>query len=64
MCLKQSFSYSNWDLPAILFLTILSNCVFDNSNFATTFLLDYTKFCSVFLGCWIENLVRILKMWF
>jgi len=48
MCLKQSFSYSKWILKAILSLTIFSNCVFGSSNFDTTFLLDYTKFCSVF----------------
>jgi len=48
MCLKQSFSYSKWVLQAILSLTALTNSVFVNSNFDTAFLLDCTKFCSVF----------------
>jgi len=48
MCLKQSFSYSKWVLQAILFLTVLSNCVSVSSNFDTTFLPGCIKFCSVF----------------
>jgi len=48
MCLKQSFSYSKWVLQAILFLTVLSNCVSGSSNFDTTFLSDCTQFFSVF----------------
>jgi len=48
MYLKQSFCYSKWVLQAILFLTVLSNCVSDSSNFDPTFLPDCTKFCSVF----------------
>jgi len=48
MCLKLSFSHFKYVLQAILFLTVLSNCVFGSSIFDTTFLPDYTKFCSVF----------------
>jgi len=62
MCLKQSFSYSKRVLQAILSLTLLSNCVSGSSNFDTAFLLNFTKFCCVFLDYWIENLMRILKM--
>jgi len=40
MCLKQSFSYSNRVLQAILYLTVISN--FD------ALLTDCTKFCSFF----------------
>jgi len=47
MYLKQSFSYSKWVLQTILSLAILSNCVFDSSNFDTAFLPDCTKFCSI-----------------
>jgi len=61
-CLKQSFSHSKWILRTILFLTVLSNCVTGSSNFDTAFLLDCTAFCSVFLGYWLGNLIRILKM--
>jgi len=50
MCLKQSFSYSKWILKSILSLSVLSNCVSDSSTFDTDFLLDFTKFCSVFSG--------------
>jgi len=62
MCLKQSFSYSKWVFQSILSLTVLSNCVFGSSNFDTDFIPDCTKFCSVFSGYWIENLMRIPKM--
>jgi len=54
MCLKMFFSHSNWVLQAILSLTVLSNCVFDSSNFDTAFLSDYTKFCSVFFR-WLDK---------
>jgi len=37
------------------FVTVLSNCVSDNSNFDTAFLPECIKFCRVFSGCWIEN---------
>jgi len=46
--LKQSFSYSKWVLPAILFLTVLSNCISSISNFDTAFLHDCTKFLLFF----------------
>jgi len=41
MCLKQSFSYSNWFLQAILSLNVLTDCVSVSSNFDTAFLSDY-----------------------
>jgi len=41
MCLKQSFSHYKWVLQAILFLTVLSNCVSVSSNFESAFLPDY-----------------------
>jgi len=63
MYLKQSFSYSKWVLPAILSSTVFLNCVSVSSNFDTTFLLDCTKFCNVFSGYWIGNLMRIPEMW-
>jgi len=44
MCLKESLSYSKWVLQAILFLTVLSNCVSGSSNFDTSCLPDWTKF--------------------
>jgi len=62
MFLKLSFSPFKWVLPAILSLTVLSNCLPGSSNFDTGFLPDCTKFCNVFLGCRIGNLMRILKM--
>jgi len=62
MCSKHSFSHSKWVLQAILSLTVFSNCVFGGSNFDTDFLPDCTKLCSVFLGFWIANLMRIPKM--
>jgi len=62
MCLKQLFSNYKWVLQAILSLTILSNCLSGSSNFVTAFFPDCTKFCSVFSGYWIENLMRIPKM--
>jgi len=43
-------------------LSVLSNYVFGCSNFDTAFFPDCTKFCIVFLGYWIENLMRISKM--
>jgi len=36
------------DLQGILFLTVLSNCVFVSPNFDSDFLLDCTKYYSVF----------------
>jgi len=48
MCLKQSFSDSQWVLQAVLSLTVLSNCVYVNSSFDSAFLTDCTKFCRVF----------------
>jgi len=62
MCLELSFSYSKWVLLAILSLTVLSNCVSVSSNFDTAFLPDCTKFCRLFLGYWIGNLMEIPKM--
>jgi len=62
MCLKQSFSHYKWVWQVILFLTVFSNCVSDSSNFDTVFLSGCTKFCSVFSRYWIENLLRIPKM--
>jgi len=62
MCLKQSFCYSKWVLQAIFSLTVLSNCVFDSSNFNTTFLTDCTRFFNVFLCHLKGNLMRIPKM--
>jgi len=62
MCLKLSFSHSKWVFQAILSLTVLSNCVSGSSNFDTAFLTDCTKFCSVYSGYWIGNLIRISKM--
>jgi len=56
--IKQSFSHCK----AILFLTVLSNCVSGSSNFDTAFLPDCTKFCNVFLDYWIGNLMWIPKM--
>jgi len=41
MCLKPPFSHAKWVLEAILSLTVLSNCVSNNSNFDTAFLPDY-----------------------
>jgi len=40
----------------------LSNCVSGRSNFNTAFLPDCNKFCSVFSGYWIGNLMRIPKI--
>jgi len=48
MYLKQSFSYYKWVLQSILSVTVLSNCVSGSSKFDTAFLLNYTKFYSVF----------------
>jgi len=48
MCLKQSFSYFKWVLPAILSLmTVLSNYVSSNSNFDTLLFLTVLNF----VGC-------------
>jgi len=60
--LKQSFSHSKGVLLTILSLTVFSNCVFRSSNFDTTFFIDCTKFCIVFSGYLIGNLMRIPKM--
>jgi len=62
MCLKLSFSHSKCALQAILSLTVLSNCFLGSSNFDTAFFPDCSEFCSVFLGYWIGNLMRIPKM--
>jgi len=48
MCLKLLFSHSKCVLQAILYLTVLSNCVFDSSNFDNAFFPDFAKFYSVF----------------
>jgi len=40
----------------------ITDCLFGSSIFDTTFLPDYTKFCSVFSDYWIGNLMRIPKM--
>jgi len=48
MCLKLSFSHFKWVLQAIIFLTVLSNCVSGSSSFDTAFLPDYTKFVVFF----------------
>jgi len=39
MCLKQTFFNSNWTLQAILYLTVLSNCISGNSNWDTAFIV-------------------------
>jgi len=62
MCLKLLFSYFKRILQAILSLTVLTNCISGSSYFDTAFCPDCTKFCSVFLGYWIENLIRIPNM--
>jgi len=62
MCLKHLFSHSKSVLQAILSLTVLSNCVSVSSNFDTAFLHHCTKFCSIFLGYWLGNLIKIPKM--
>jgi len=62
MCLKQSFSYYKWVLPAILSLTVLSKYISVSSNFDTAILLDCTESRSVLSGYWIGNLMRIQKM--
>jgi len=48
ICSKQSFFHYKWVLQAIFYLTLLSNSVSGSSNFDAAFLLDCTKFCSVF----------------
>jgi len=63
MCLKLAFYYSKWVLRAILYMTVFSNCVSGSSNFDTAFLPDCTKFCRIFSGYWIGNLMRIPKMY-
>jgi len=40
----------------------VSNCVSGSSKFDIAFLTDCTKFCNVFSGYWIGNLLRIPKM--
>jgi len=62
MCLKESLSHYKLILQAILSLTVISNCFSVSSNFDTVFLADFTKFCSIFLGYRIGNLMRIPKM--
>jgi len=62
MCLKLGVSYSKQVLQAILSLTVFSNCVSGSSNFDSAFLPYCTKSCSVFLGYWIRDLMRIPKM--
>jgi len=47
-------------LQAVLSLTVKSNCVSGSSNFNTAFLPDCTKFCSIFSGYGIENLMEIV----
>jgi len=64
MCLKQSISHSKWILQAIFSLSVLSDCVLGSLKFDTIFLFYCIKFCSVFSGYWIGNLMRILKMFF
>jgi len=63
MWLKQLFYYSKWVLQEILSLTVLLNCVSGNSNFDIAFLPDCTKFCCVFLGYRIGNLMKTTKMY-
>jgi len=60
ICIKQLFSHSKWVLQTILSRTVLSKCVSGSSNFDNFFLPDCTKFCSVFLGYWIGNLMKIV----
>jgi len=50
MYLKQSVSYPNRVLPAILSLTVPLNCVSDFSNLTPLFSLTVLIFRSVFLG--------------
>jgi len=50
MCLELSFSYSNWIIPAILSLTVLSNCISVSSSFDTAILPDCTESRSALLG--------------
>jgi len=63
MCLKLLFYYLKRNLQAILSLTVFSYCFFVSLNFDTAFLPYCTKFCSVFFGYWIGNLIRIPKMY-
>jgi len=60
-CLKQSFSYSKCVLPAILSLTVFSNCVSGNSNFDTAFLLDCTGFLRLLDRKFNEDFKNMLK---
>jgi len=62
MCLKLSFSHFKWGLLAVLALTVLPNCVSGSSNFDSTFLLDCTKFFSIFSYYLIGNLMGIPKI--
>jgi len=48
MCLVLLIPYTKAVLQAILFLTVLSNCVSVSPNFDSDFLLDCTKFYIVF----------------
>jgi len=62
ICLKQQYSYFKCVLQMVLFLIVFSNCVSDSSNFDTAFLPDCIKFCSIFSGYLIGNLMGISKM--
>jgi len=48
-------------IPDCLYKLCLKS-IFGSSNFDTAFLPDCIKFCSVFSGCQIGNLMRISKM--
>jgi len=62
MCLKQSFSYSNWVLPAIiLFLTVFSNCVSGSSNLNIASLTDCTGFFRLLDRKFNEDSKNVLK---
>jgi len=61
MCLKQSFSYSKWILPAILSLTVLLHYVSGSSNFDTAFLPHYTKFFMFLYRKFNEDSKNVLK---
>jgi len=49
MCLKQSFSHSNWVLQEIMSLSVLLNCISGSWNFETAFLADCSKSCCFFM---------------
>jgi len=48
MCIKQSFFYSKTVLPAILSLTVLSNCVSDFQTLTPLFSLTLSNFVEFF----------------